>query len=63
MKVESSRYKKIFIRPDQSGEVIVDYVEQLNVGRDIPIQTVAYDCANHVTNVSDLQLNKDTHGS
>ena len=38
--------------PDQNAEVLVDYVDQLNVGRDIPIQTVAYDCANHITNVS-----------
>ena len=38
--------------PDQNAEVLVDYVDQLNVGRDIPIHTVAYDCANHITNVS-----------
>ena len=46
----------LYFSPDQNAEVLVDYVDQLNVGRDIPIQTVAYDCANHITNVSSPTL-------
>ena len=43
----------LFTRPDQSADVLCDYIEQLAVGRDITIQTVAYDCTNHHTNVSE----------
>ncbi|XP_033122246.1 von Willebrand factor A domain-containing protein 3A-like [Anneissia japonica] len=38
--------------PDQTSEVVIDYIQQLIVGRDIPINTVAYDCNNHLTNMT-----------
>ncbi|XP_070580843.1 von Willebrand factor A domain-containing protein 3A-like isoform X2 [Ptychodera flava] len=38
--------------PDQSSEVLCDYVEQLNVGDPKALHTVAYDCSNHLTNMT-----------
>ncbi|XP_006823607.1 von Willebrand factor A domain-containing protein 3A-like [Saccoglossus kowalevskii] len=38
--------------PDQSSEVLCDYVEQLNIGDCKPLHTVAYDCSNHLTNLT-----------
>ena len=37
--------------PDQSPDVIADYIDELGAGRSLPIQTVAYDCNNHQTTV------------
>ena len=39
-------------RPDQSGDVLLDYLDQLGAGKNLPIQAVAYDCSNYITNVS-----------
>ncbi|XP_078691175.1 von Willebrand factor A domain-containing protein 3A-like [Branchiostoma floridae x Branchiostoma belcheri] len=38
--------------PDQTTEILCNYVEQCMVGRALPIHTVAYDCSNHMTNVT-----------
>ena len=43
-------------RPDQASEILCDYIYQMGVGRYIPLHTVAYDCSNHLTNVSCLHL-------
>lgn len=48
--------------PDQSADVIVDYVEQLCVGKNIHIHTVAYDCNNHLTNSTLRKIADVTNG-
>lgn len=49
--------KMIFIflfnfSPDQTTEVLCDYVHQMGIGQHIELNCVAYDCSNHLTNVS-----------
>ncbi|XP_077979926.1 von Willebrand factor A domain-containing protein 3A-like isoform X2 [Glandiceps talaboti] len=38
--------------PDQTSDVLCDYVQQLIVGDMKPLHTVAYDCSNHLTNMT-----------
>ncbi|KAL3876675.1 hypothetical protein ACJMK2_034479, partial [Sinanodonta woodiana] len=38
--------------PDQSAELLCDYIYQMGVGRNIPLHAVAYDCSNHMTNLT-----------
>lgn len=38
--------------PDQSPDILCNYIEQVGVGKKIPICAVAYDCSNHLANVS-----------
>ena len=42
--------------PDQPSDMLCSYVEQLGIGVDLPIQTVAYDCNNHTTQVRESSL-------
>lgn len=42
----------VFVRPDQDLNVVSDFVEQLNVGQNVKIFAVSYDCSDHQTNVS-----------
>ncbi|XP_071962568.1 von Willebrand factor A domain-containing protein 3A-like isoform X2 [Antedon mediterranea] len=48
--------------PDQSSEVMIDYVQQLLVGKNVSINTVAYDCNNHLTNMTLRRLAEVTGG-
>ncbi|XP_033630517.1 von Willebrand factor A domain-containing protein 3A-like isoform X3 [Asterias rubens] len=38
--------------PDQSAEALVEYIEQVIVGRQVPLHCVAFDCNNHLTNLT-----------
>lgn len=49
--------------PDQTSEILCDYVHQLGIGQGIPLQTVAYDCSNHLTNLTLRSLSEVSHGS
>ncbi len=42
----------LLFRPDQKGEAMCSYIEELGVGRELTIQAVSYDCNNTITNVS-----------
>ncbi|XP_064617094.1 von Willebrand factor A domain-containing protein 3A-like [Liolophura sinensis] len=48
--------------PDQSAEVLSDYIHQMAVGRDIPLHAVAYDCNNHMTNITLRNLAESSKG-
>lgn len=41
-----------FCSPDQTTEVLCDYIHQMGVGQHIELNCVAYDCSNQLTNVS-----------
>lgn len=38
-------------RPDQSSNILIEFIEQIYIGNEIPIHSVAYDCSNQQTNV------------
>ncbi|XP_072415869.1 von Willebrand factor A domain-containing protein 3A isoform X2 [Chiloscyllium punctatum] len=47
--------------PDQTSEILADYMQQCMLGRHLPFQTVAYDCSHHMTHTkgcwsSDLEV-------
>lgn len=49
--------------PDQSSEILCDYIHQMGVGEERPLQTVAYDCSNHLTNITLRHLSDASGGS
>ena len=46
-------YSHFFVSsPDQNENILSHYVDEMIVGREnLTVQTVAYDCSNHLTNV------------
>ncbi|PVD38341.1 hypothetical protein C0Q70_00953 [Pomacea canaliculata] len=38
--------------PDQQSELLCDFIYQMGIGMKIPLHTVAYDCSNTVTNIT-----------
>ncbi|XP_076458970.1 von Willebrand factor A domain-containing protein 3A-like isoform X2 [Babylonia areolata] len=38
--------------PDQASELLCDFVIQMGLGRSVPLHTIAYDCSNHLTNIT-----------
>ncbi|KAL5018508.1 hypothetical protein ScPMuIL_004230 [Solemya velum] len=48
--------------PDQTPEILCDYVHQLAIGRNIQLHTVSYDSNNHLTNVSLRNLAEASEG-
>lgn len=48
--------------PDQNLNILTDYIQQLYIGKEIPIHCVAYDCSNHQTNIFLKNLSEMTSG-
>ncbi|XP_050390113.2 von Willebrand factor A domain-containing protein 3A [Patella vulgata] len=48
--------------PDQMSEILCEYSHQLGVGRNLPIHTVAYDCSDHMTNITLRNLADTSRG-
>ncbi|XP_013421396.1 von Willebrand factor A domain-containing protein 3A [Lingula anatina] len=48
--------------PDQSSEVLTDYILQMGVGKHEPLHTVAFDCSNHLTNLTLKTLAAESRG-
>lgn len=49
--------------PDQDLNVLYDYIEQLNCGRDVRIFAISYDCSDHLTNVMLMKLAETSDGN
>ncbi|XP_067912738.1 von Willebrand factor A domain-containing protein 3A isoform X2 [Heterodontus francisci] len=48
--------------PDQTAEILADYMQQCILGRHLPIQAVAYDCSHHMTHVTVRTLGDVSRG-
>ncbi|XP_074648285.1 von Willebrand factor A domain-containing protein 3A-like isoform X2 [Tubulanus polymorphus] len=48
--------------PDQNADILCDFVSQMGVGKDMPLHTVAYDCSNHLTNLTLRKLADESKG-
>ncbi|CAH1794480.1 unnamed protein product [Owenia fusiformis] len=48
--------------PDQSSEILCDYVSQMGAGLNRPLHTVAYDQSNHLTNMTLRNVADESHG-
>ncbi|ESO87152.1 hypothetical protein LOTGIDRAFT_107324, partial [Lottia gigantea] len=48
--------------PDQATEKLCDFTHQLGVGRHMPIHCVAYDCSDHLTNVTLRNMAETSRG-
>ncbi|KAK1164860.1 hypothetical protein AOXY_G15278 [Acipenser oxyrinchus oxyrinchus] len=48
--------------PDQTSDVLFDYIEQCMIGRNLPVHTVAYDCSNPMTHTALKKLAKASGG-
>ncbi|KAK3089710.1 hypothetical protein FSP39_005810 [Pinctada imbricata] len=49
--------------PDQTSEILCDFVHQMGIGQERPLQTIAYDCSNQLTNLTLRNLSEASHGS
>ncbi|XP_052071945.1 von Willebrand factor A domain-containing protein 3A-like isoform X3 [Mytilus californianus] len=49
--------------PDQTTEVLCDYIHQMGVGQHIELNCVAYDCSNQLTNLTLRNLAEASGGS
>ncbi|XP_067671399.1 von Willebrand factor A domain-containing protein 3A-like [Haliotis asinina] len=49
--------------PDQSTEILCDYIQQLTAGRDIPLHGVSYDCSNELTSITLRSIAAASQGS
>ncbi|XP_058851876.1 von Willebrand factor A domain-containing protein 3A isoform X1 [Acipenser ruthenus] len=48
--------------PDQTSDVLFDYIAQCMIGRNLPVHTVAYDCSNPMTHTALKKLAKASGG-
>lgn len=48
--------------PDQSSNILIEYIEQIYIGNEIPIHSVAYDCSNRQTNIFLKNISEMTGG-
>ncbi|XP_041085718.1 von Willebrand factor A domain-containing protein 3A isoform X2 [Polyodon spathula] len=48
--------------PDQTSDVLFDYIEQCMIGRNLPVHTVAYNCSNPMTHTVLKKLAEASRG-